>query len=93
MLEKLFPILKSIKSNYLVECQMVYCFVDPCSFAKCDKHPEAICQYVNINFLLKIYYENFVLVPIIVVVVMPGFILLVNVLNAAKTFFSYLQNK
>jgi hypothetical protein len=25
-------------------CHTVYCFVDPCAFAKCEKHPEAVCQ-------------------------------------------------
>ncbi len=33
-----------------IECETVFCFVDPCSYAKCDKHPEAVCRYVNINF-------------------------------------------
>merc|ERR1712110_441299 len=31
-------------STTTTKCQQVYCFVDPCAFAKCEKHPEAVCK-------------------------------------------------
>ncbi len=87
MLEKHFD----AKINPLIclgKCQQVYCFVDPCAFAKCDKHPEAVCKYVkNSEPFLYVIFQFFVELTI-AVVVMPGFMLLKNELNAIKNFFS-----
>ncbi len=38
------PITKPEVSTVESICQTVYCFVDPCAIAKCENHPEAVCQ-------------------------------------------------
>lgn len=93
-MSKGFPDYRRHISIDLAGCQTVYCFVDPCAFAKCEKHPQAVCRYVYGDFFCFVLAKNtrlpescFFLVRIIVVVAMLGFTSVMNVWIAIKKIF------